>query len=44
MGSEMCIRDSMDGVARDLKVASPGSLVAIEGMEIDLLNGTVKTP
>ena len=34
----------MDGVHRDLQEASPGSLVAIEGMSIDLLSGSVTTP
>ncbi len=34
----------MDGVHRDLQEASPGSLVAIEGMSIDLLSGSITTP
>jgi phosphoribosyl 1,2-cyclic phosphodiesterase len=33
--------DFMDGIARDMAAARPGSLVAREGMILDLLNGTV---
>ncbi|TNF33075.1 MAG: MBL fold metallo-hydrolase [Deltaproteobacteria bacterium] len=34
----------MDGVARDVARARPGSLVAAEGLEIDLLAGTAVAP
>jgi phosphoribosyl 1,2-cyclic phosphodiesterase len=34
----------MDGVGRDLSAVSPGSMVAIEGMALDLLTGVVQKP
>ena len=34
----------MDGVGRDLSAASPGAMVAIEGMTLDLLTGVVHKP
>jgi len=36
--------DFMDGMNRDIAAAAPGSMVAIEGMEIDLLTGAVQQP